>query len=137
MLHCHPNGISSGKINKITISLCRMKGKNDHNLPFPFSGIFTIQLLNWKQDSHHVERMITFDEHTPLESRKKVTIGAKATKAWGEHQYLSHQSVNLDVHKSKDKDKEYINLDMACFRIQFHPLPETIRQKGQWLSDVL
>ena len=102
-----------------------MKGENDQNLPFPLSGIFTIQLLNWKQNAHNIEQTLTFDETTPGNNRERVTTGEKA-EGWGYHQYLSHDELE------KSNDEEYINQDMVCFKIDFCPLPELIPQTGQF-----
>ena len=101
-----------------------MKGENDHNLPFPLSGIFTIKLLNWKQDAYHVEKSITFDETTQEKCRERVTAGERATGR-GLFDFVSLSEIENST------DEEYINKDQMSFKIQFHPLPETIQQTGQ------
>ena len=47
-LNVYPNGNGPGKGSHVSVFIRLMKGENNQNLPFPFNGIFTIQLLNWK-----------------------------------------------------------------------------------------
>ena len=124
-LNIYPNGNGPGTGSHVSVFICLMKGENDQNLPFPFSGIFTIQLLNWKQNAHHIEHTQTFDEDTPQKCTERVTTGEVAL-GWGKLQYLSHDELE------ESNDKEYINQDMVCFKIDFCPLPETIQQTGQF-----
>ena len=124
-LNVYPNGNGSGKGSHLSVFICLMKGENDQTLPFPFSGIFTIQLLNWKQNTHSIEKTVTFDKDTPQKCTKRVTTGETAGGR-GKLKYLSHDELE------KSNDKEYINQDMVCFKIYFCPLPELIPQTGQF-----
>ena len=86
-----------------------MKGENDDNLSFPISGIFTVQLLNWKQNNYHHENSIVFD----------VTSGERAdVRVIGG--YLSYAEL-----ESSDVDREYLYEDKMCFRIEFEPILQT------------
>ena len=97
-----------------------MKGENDDNLSFPISGIFTVQLLNWKQNNNHHENSIVFDDSIPVECRQRVTNGEIADGGWGVPGYLSHAEL-----ESSDVDKEYLYEDKMCFRIEFEPILQT------------
>ena len=122
-LKVYPNGKGLGKGSHISAFICLIKGENDQNLPFPFSGIFTIQLLNWKQNAHNIEETLAFNKTTRRECTERVTTG-KTTQGKGYH--LSHYGLE------KRNDKEYINQDMVCFKIDFCPLPKHIQQTGQF-----
>ena len=96
-----------------------MKGENDDNLSFPISGIFTVQLLNWKQNNSHHEKSIEFDDSIPVECRQRVTSGERAD-GWGKSGYLSHAEL-----ESGDVNREYLYEDKMCFKIEFEPILKT------------
>ena len=96
-----------------------MKGENDDNLSFPISGIFTVQLLNWKQNNNHHEKRIGFDDFTPVKYKQRVTSGEIADGS-GYGGYLSHAEL-----ESGDVDREYLYEDKMCFRIEFEPILQT------------
>ena len=35
-----------------------MKGEYDDSLTFPFRGVFTVEIINWQQDKHHIQQTI-------------------------------------------------------------------------------
>ena len=96
-----------------------MKGENDDNLSFPISGIFTVQLLNWKQNNNHLENSIEFDDSIPVKNRQRVTNGERADGR-GKGGYLSHAEL-----ESSDVDRKYLYEDKMCFRIEFEPILQT------------
>ena len=97
-----------------------MKGENDDNLSFPISGVFTVQLLNWKQNNNHHENSIVFDDSIPVEHRQRVTSGERA-RGWGSYgDYLSHAEL-----ESSAVDRKYLYEDKMCFRIEFEPILQT------------
>ena len=96
-----------------------MKGKNDDNLSFPISGIFTVQLLNWKQNNNHHDESIVLDDSIPAEYRQRVSNGERAD-GWGCRGHLSHSEL-----ESSDVDRKYLYEDKMCFRIEFEPILQT------------
>ena len=121
-LRVDPNGYGPGKETHISAYICLMKGDNDHNLPFPFSGIFTIKLLNWKQDTGHVVKCVPFDETIPLGNRQQVTTGQRAANSQGYGGFMSHTKL-----MEESSDHQYLYEDKLCFQILF----ESINQTGQ------
>ena len=117
-LNVYPNGDGPGKGTHISAFICLMKGENDHNLPFPFSGIFTIKLLNWKQDTGHVVKSVVFDETMPLKYRRQVTTGQMAN-GWG-CDFLSHTKL-----MGESSDHQYLYENKLCFQILFAPINQT------------
>ena len=115
-----PNGYGPGKGTHISAFIFLMKGDNDHNLPFPFSGIFTIKILNWKQDTGHVVKSVAFDEFIPLRNRQRVTTGQMAATGWGLGDFLSHTKL-----MEESSDHQYLYEDKLCFQILFEPINQT------------
>ena len=91
-----------------------MKGANDNNLQFPMTGIFTVQVMNWKGDIQHFERSIQFDDYTPVERRERVVTGERAD-GLGKH-LMSHNELT-------SSNKQYLHEDKMCFKILYEPLP--------------
>ena len=118
-LKVYPNGVGSWKRTHVSVYIHLVKGEHDDNLSFPISGIFTVQLLNWKQNNNHHEKSIVFDESKPVESRQRVNNGERA-KGRGYGGYLSHAEL-----ESNDVDREYLYEDKMCFRIEFEPILQT------------
>ena len=119
-LGVYPNGVGSGKGTHISAYICLTKGENDHNLPFPFSGIFTIKILNWKQDTGHVVMSVAFDETIPLKNRQQVTTGQRAAAGQGYGDFLSHTKL-----MEESSDHQYLYEDKLCFQILFEPINQT------------
>ena len=113
IMRVDPNGDGSFRGTHLSVFIRLMKGENDHTLSFPINGIFKIQLLNWRQNSGHVEKIVQFDESIPERYRLQVTTGDK-TASYGLHGYLSHD----ELENSSDY-KEYIHNNTLCFKIQF------------------
>ena len=113
----YPNGVGKCKTTHVSVAICLMRGKNDHNLQFPFYGVFTVRLLNWKQDSNHIEKTIVFDEATPAKNKNQVNTGDQA-----EHHY-KRKFVSLDAIDSDDE--LYVHEDRMIFEVQYQPLPRS------------
>ena len=112
----YPNGCGSSRGTHVSVFICLMKGENDGNLPFPISGIFTVQLMNWKGNNQHsTEKCIMFDDSTPIECREQVITGDRAD-GWGKVDFISHDELK------STSSREYLKEDMMCFRISYHPL---------------
>ena len=115
-----PNGYGLGfRGTHLSVFIMLIKGENDHTLSFPINGIFKIQLLNWRQNSGHVEKILQFDESAPEKYRLQVTTGEEAT-GYGLYEYLSHD----ELENSSDY-KEYIHNNTLCFKIQFEQTQQT------------
>ena len=113
-LEVDPNGYGSGKGTHVSVIMCLMKGANDNNLQFPMTGIFTVQVMNWKGDIQHFERFIQFDDYTPVNCRERVVTGERAV-GWGAH-LMSHNELT-------SSNKQYLHEDKMCFKMRYEPLP--------------
>ena len=119
-LRVYPNGHKFCRGTHLSVRTFLMRGENDETLIFPICGIFRVQLLNWRENSGHVERIWQFDDAIPKSRRQRVTTGEIATDGWGQIEFLSCD----DLKNSSDKLK-YIHNDKLCFKIQFEPAQQT------------
>ena len=115
-LRVDPNGYGSSKGTDVDVFMCLMKGANDNNLQFPMTGIFTVQVMNWMGDIQHFEQSIAFDDDTPVEYRERVVTGERTDGRGIQH--MSHNELT-------SSNKQYLHEDNMCFKINFHPLPQT------------
>ena len=109
----HPNGNGSSKGTHVTVGVCLMKGANDNNLQFPMTGIFTVQVMKWKENNQHFERFIQFD--VPVRHRERVVTGERAV-SWGNLNFMPHNELT-------SSNKQYLHKDKMCFKILYEPLP--------------
>ena len=115
-LQVDPTGQGSSKGTHVSMFMHLMKGANDDNLQFPMTGIFSVQVMNWTGDSQHFERSIAFDDNTPVNYRERVVTGETAVGCG--IQFMSHNELT-------SSNKQYLHKDKMCFKINFHPLPQT------------
>ena len=118
-LRVYPNGYQFFKGTHLSVRTFLMRGENDETLTFPVCGTFRVQLLNWRENSGHVERIWQFDDVIPESRRQRVTTGEIATDGWGQIEFLSHEELG------NSSDKKYIRNDKLCFKIQFEPAQQT------------
>ena len=104
------NGGVSGKGTHVSVYVYLMKGENDDILTWPFNCDITIQLLNWREDSGHVEDTVSH-YNAPIENRTRVTQEDRANNGWGYHQFIPHS----DLYYNITNNTEYINNDILCF----------------------
>ena len=115
VLRVDPNGYGSGKGTHVSVGINLMRGPNDDNLQFPINGIFTVQILNWKEDNHHFEKSIAFDDNTPIECKQQVLTGDGAN-GLGKNEFISHNELLTN-------NSRYLDNDRMCLRISYEPLP--------------
>ena len=119
-LRVYPNGSKPFKGTHLSVRTFLMRGENDKTLTIPICGTFRVQLLNWRKNSEHVEKIWQFDDAIPENRRQPVTTGDIATHGWGRMEFLS-----LDELEKSTSDKKYIHDDKLCFKIQFEPAQRT------------
>ena len=118
-MRVYPNGYQKFRGTHLSVRTFLLRGENDETLTFPICGTFRVQLLNWRENSGHVEKIWQFDDAIPENRRQQVTSKEIATDGWGQIEFLSH---NLLKNSS---DKKYIHNDRLCFKIQFEPTQQT------------
>ena len=122
-LRVYPNGHRAFRGTHLSVRTFLMRGENDETLTFPICGTFKVQLLNWRENSEHAEKIWQFDDAIPKNRRQRVTTGEIATDGWGLIEFLSHEELE------NISDKKYIHDNKLCFKIQFEPAYQTTGQK--------
>ena len=92
------NGLKEGHGTHVSIYACLIKGENDDHLPWPFTGIITIELLNQLEDDNHYSKTVTF---VPDEaSSRRVVSGERSGTSYGRRCYISHLALGYDAAKN-------------------------------------
>ena len=91
-----------------------MKGRNDDNLPWPFTGEVTITLLNQLADKNHYKATIIFPQDS--ESSRRVVYGELALRGYGQPKFIPHTQLDGQW------NCQYLKDDCLYFRIEVTPL---------------
>ena len=92
-LSVYPNGDGSSKGTHVSVYIHLMKGPNDDHLQFPINGLFSVQLMNWKKNTHHYQMSIGYDDDdTSLKHRERVITGERAVGSCY-FQFMSHNEL--------------------------------------------
>ena len=75
--YTHPQGYKFGAVVRATghsgeytyVGVQMMKGEYDDSLAFPFRGVFTVEIINWLQDEHHIQHTIHITDDTDGDHR--------------------------------------------------------------------
>ena len=128
-LAVHANGVGVGEGTHVSVFVYLMKNENDDSLKWPFSGNITVQLLNWREDKGHVEGIL---DNTIPDCCNRVAVGERAVSGMRYRQFISHD----DVEYNPDKNTQYLQNDMMCFRISkvFFPTGTIIRNSLQYMN---
>ena len=107
----------------VSVGAYLMKGRNDDNLPWPFTGEVTITLHNQLGDKNHYMGTISFPQNN--ESSRRVVEGELASNGYGRPKFIPH--TQLDAQR---KNCQYLKDDCLYFRIEVTP-PKPVKP---WLA---
>ena len=88
-----------------------MKGKNDDNLPWPFTGEVTITLLNQLEDENHHTRTISFPQYNVASMR---VVEDDRGSAIGHTKFISKDKLDYDAANYC----QYLKDDSLYFQIE-------------------
>ena len=108
------NGWSSGEGTHVLVGVRMMKGEYDDSLTFPFRGVFTVEIINWLQDQHHIQGTIHITDDTDDDHR----AGGRVTRDYAPigrsiHKMLPHSSLPYNP----TTNTQYLD-DDDCMRIR-------------------
>ena len=63
-LKVYANGYGSGKDTHVSVFVCLMRGEYDHMLQWPFEGVTTIELCNWREGKNSISEAFYFNKVT-------------------------------------------------------------------------
>ena len=104
------DGYDTYKGTHVSVYVGIMEGENDERLQWPFNGEITIELLNWREDKGHVEKIIDH-YNAPIDHRTRVTEGQRALPRG--YDFISF----ADLHYNPNNKTEYLHNDTLCFRV--------------------
>lgn len=113
------NGDTEGSAEgtHVSVYVRLMKGHSDSELRWPFEGDIVLELLNWRENMEHVEKIVHFSEAVASQSpsAQQVTSGEHAdTKGWGYDSFLPHSALPYDP----ATNTEYIQDDCLRLRVK-------------------
>ena len=112
----HMGGYKTGKGTHVSFYVRPMKGPHDDKLEqlgyWPLRGTFTIELLNYLNDSDHHSQEANMDNNKySLCTNRVLKIRNIAPTGWGSHRFISHKVIF--------QDGKYLKNDCADFRISY------------------
>ena len=111
-LRVDANGWGAGKDTHLSVGVRLMKGENDKSLKWPMNSEITIQVLNWREDKGHVEKIIDH-YNTSIANRTRVVDGEIAPRSRVDPQVIPHKELDYNA----DNNTEYLCNDTLCFRV--------------------
>ena len=119
------NGYHAGRHTYVSVYACLMKGRNDDNLPWPFTGEITITLLNQLEDDNHHTLMVSFPEDSD-ETNERVVDEERAPEGCGWDEFISHDELYFDA----EDNRQYLEDDCLFFKIEV----EAAQPVKPWLT---
>ena len=109
------NGYDNAKSTHMSVYAYLMKGECDSVLDWPFKGDIIIELINWREDKHHLSHTIVFNQHIELQYSSRVTEGDISDHGWNSHHdAFPHSSLLYNP----VTNTEYLQDDCLRFRIR-------------------
>ena len=91
------NGWKEGMKTHLSAYSYLMQGDFDNDLPWPFQGVITVQLLNQLEDSKHCVHNFNFNETTLSSTISRVMSGKRAVKGCGNAKFIPHPLLGLNT----------------------------------------
>ena len=96
----------------ISVFAYLMQGRNDDNLPWPFTGEVIITLLNQLEDKNHHSGTMSFPPDSDISGR--VVDREIASTGYGHPKFISHAQLGYDT----AKNCQYLKGDCLYLRIK-------------------
>ena len=116
------NGFGPATDTRVSVYAYLMQGRNDDNLPWPFTGEVTITLLNQLEDENHHTDTVTFPQDP--EDNWKVVDSERAPTGYGWHKFISHNQLEVV------ENSQYLKDDCLYFQIEV----EAKEPEKPWLT---
>ena len=122
MMRVNANGNGDGKGTHISVFVYLMRGENDDNLIWPFTGDVTVELLNQLEDEEHHQVKIPYGKDEVYNSR--VVDRDRATRGWGHNKFISHADLGHDPATNRPAtNRQFLKDDCLYFRISVKAAP--------------
>ena len=114
-LKVYANGCGSGKDTHVSVFVCLMEGEYDTMLEWPFEGIVSIELCNWRENKNNILETFYFDrlrdEEGIFTSR---VIGNETSAGLGSKKLISYTQLAYN----SATNTEYLYLDCLQLRVK-------------------
>ena len=118
------NGCGDSAGAHVSVYVYLMKGRNDDNLPWPFTEEVTITPFNQLEDENHYRRSVSFPQD--YEASRRVVSGERAPRGYALAKFISHKELNFDA----ALNRQYLKDDCLYFRIEV----QTAKLTKPWLT---
>ena len=126
-IRVNANGNDEGAGTHVSVYAYLMKGRNNDNLPWPFTGEVTITLLNQLEDENHHTDTVSFPPDTEdSDISGRVVDSERASTGYGWHKFISHDQLGYDAME----DCQYLKDDCLYFQIEV----EADEPEKPWLT---
>ena len=82
----YPNGVVDGNGTHLSLYVAIARGEYDDQLKWPFNGVVTIEMFNWKTKKWEFTRRISLDDRVPIHGRGRavdcITGGVQGHSRW-------------------------------------------------------
>ena len=119
------NGCLDRTDTYVSVYAYLMKGRNDDNLPWPFTGEVTVTLLNQLENENHHTDTVTFPEDSD-EANERVVDDERAAEGYGWDKFISHDELDFDA----EDNCQYLKDDCLFFKIEV----EAAQPVKPWLT---
>ena len=109
------NGFGPVTGTRVSVYAYLMQGKNDDNLPWPFTGEVTITLLNQLEDENHYKRTTIFQPFG--NASRRVVDGERAPNGYGFPKFFLHDH----LHYNAEMSSQYLKGDCLYFQVKSEP----------------
>ena len=106
------NGYGSGEGTHVSVGVRMMKGEYDDSLTFPFRRVFTVEIINWLQDKHHIQCTIPITDDTDDDHR----AGGRVTTTTYAPEFTYFDILHSSLPYNPTTNTQY--LDDDCMRIR-------------------
>ena len=143
-------GYKTGKGTHVSFYVRLMKGPHDDKLEqsghWPLRGTFTIELLNYLNDSDHHSQEASMDNNKCSLCTNRVLKNNIAPTRWGSHRFISHKVIFQDGKHLKDGCADFrISYEDTGYSASLHQITpfttrmdkvtEYIKNNDRWYSD--
>ena len=113
------NGWGDGADTHVSVFAFLMKGENDDNLIWPFTGVVTVELLNQLADKAHHQNTITYPEDKDDTTNRRVVDGERGPDGFGRPAFISHADLGPAT------ARQFLRDDCLYFRVSVKASPKT------------
>ena len=113
----YANGVGNGEGTHVSEYATLMRGENDDNLTWPFTGDVTVELLNQLEDKEHHQDTIPYRDDKDNEYNSRVVDRERAPSGWGRSTFISHADLGPAT------TRQFLKDDCLYFRVSVKATP--------------